>query len=241
MAHNLKDVYEIVHKFVGGGAIMCGRKYASEELTWDEYREMLSIMQPTSNLQPNYNIAPTHIMPVCIWERGQTSLQPMQWGLIPTWAKDTTRSYMMTNARSETLEEKPSFKNLLKSCRCAVLVSGFYEWKRDGKSKQAHKVERSDGKPMILAGLWADNPVFETMTYTVITTAASPAFEPIHNRLPAILEPDQVQTWLNGQWSDARTILKPYTGEIDIVPVSNDVGNIRNNYPELLSPIALMD
>ncbi len=216
---------------------MCGRKYASEELTWAEYREMLSIIQPTSNLQPNYNIAPTHIMPVCVWESGRASLKPMQWGLIPTWAKDTKRSYAMTNARSETLEEKPSFRNLLKSCRCAVLVSGFYEWKRDGKRKQAHKVQRSDGKPMILAGLWADNPVLETTTYTVVTTNATRAFAPIHNRLPAILEPDQVRTWLAGQWSEAGAMLEPYAGKIEAVPVSNDVGNVRNNHPELLNPV----
>lgn len=218
---------------------MCGRKYASEELTWTEYREMLNIIEPSSNLQPNYNIAPTNIMPVCVWEAGRPVLRPMQWGLIPTWAKDTSRSYSMTNARSETLEEKPSFKNLLNSCRCAVLVSGFYEWKREGKSKQAYKIERSDGRPIILAGLWADNPFFETTTYSVITTAATPAFKAIHNRLPAILEPDQVRTWLEGQWTDAGSILRPYEGDIDVVAVSNDVGNVRNNHPELLRPLDL--
>lgn len=217
---------------------MCGRKYASEELTWAEYRDILNITGiPSSNLQPNYNIAPTQIMPVCIWQNGKPVLVPMQWGLIPTWAKDTTRSYNMINARSETLTEKASFKNLLKSCRCAVLVSGFYEWKRDGKSKQAHKIERSDGAPMILAGLWAENPTLETTTYTVITTAATPCFEPIHNRLPVILERDQVKGWLHGSWSDVEPILRPYTGELDVAAVSNDIGNVRNNYAGLLQSI----
>lgn len=217
---------------------MCGRKYASEELTWAEYREMLDITGiPSSNLEPDYNIAPTHIMPVCVARSGKHYLEPMQWGLIPTWAKDTTRSYSMINARSETLTEKPSFKNLLKSCRCAVLVSGFYEWKRDGKTKQAHRVQRADGRPMILAGLWADNPVFESITYSIITTAATPAFKPIHNRLPAILERDQVATWLHGNWSDAAYMATPYSGKLDVRQVSNDVDNVRNNHAELITPL----
>lgn len=218
---------------------MCGRKYASEELTWAEYREVLDITStpPNTNFQPNYNIAPTHVMPVAVNEGGQNVLRPMPWGLIPRWAKDSTRSYNMINARAETLEEKSSFKELLKSCRCAALVSGFYEWKRVGKSKQAHRIQRADGQPMILAGLWADNGHFEITTYTIVTTAATPAFEAIHNRLPAILESDQVSIWLRGGWSDAKPLTQPYGGELDVVPVSNDVGNVRNNYAELVRPL----
>ncbi|MEO9635806.1 MAG: SOS response-associated peptidase [Parasphingorhabdus sp.] len=215
---------------------MCGRKYASEELTWAEYREALDITgtPPNTNFQPNYNIAPTHVMPVAVHESTQHVLRPMMWGLVPTWAKDATRSYNMINARAETLEEKPSFKNLLKSCRCAVLVSGFYEWKRDGKTKQAYRIERADGEPMILAGLWAENGYLETTTYSIITTNATPAFGPIHNRLPAILERDQVATWLHGQWSHAKSMTEPYSGDLDVKPVGNAVGNVRNNYAELL-------
>lgn len=217
---------------------MCGQKYASEELTWAEYRETLDITGiPASNLQPNYNIAPTHIMPVAVHEGSNHVLKPMQWDLIPTWQKDWSRNYSMINARSETLTEKPSFKNLLKSCRCAILVSGFYEWKREGKSKQAHRIQRADGSPMILAGLWADNGYLETTTYSIITTPATPTFEPIHNRLPVILERDQVATWLHGSWNDAQSMTQPYSGDLDIHPVSNAVGDVRNNYAELIDPI----
>lgn len=218
---------------------MCGRKYASEELTWAEYREALDITgtPPNTNFQPNYNIAPTHIVPVAIWQNGRHVLVPLQWGLIPTWQKDWSRNYTMTNARAETVEEKPSFRNLLKSCRCAVLVSGFYEWKRAGKTKQAHRIQRADGEPMILAGLWADNEYLETTTYTLITTDATSAFEKVHNRLPAIIEPDQVKTWLHGSWNDAKHMTRPYQGPLNIAPVSNEVGNVRNNYPELLTTL----
>lgn len=218
---------------------MCGRKYASEELTWAEYREILDITgtPPNTNFQPNYNIAPTHIMPVAVHDSTQHVLKPMQWGLIPTWAKERNQSYSMINARAETVEEKPSYRNLLKSCRCAILVSGFYEWKREGKTKQAHRIQRADGKPMILAGLWADNGYLETTTYTLITTDATPAFEKVHNRLPAIIEPDQVKAWLHGSWNDAKHMTLPYQGVLDVEPVSNDVGNVRNNGPDLLTPI----
>lgn len=219
---------------------MCGRKYASEKLTWAEYREVLDITSiPPSNLEPNYNIAPTDIMPVAVHESTQRVLRPMQWGLVPTWAKEHNRSYSMINARAETIEEKPSYRNLLKSCRCAVLVSGFYEWKRDGKINRAHRIQRADGAPMILARLWADNGYLETTTYTLITTAATPAFENVHHRLPAIIEPDQVTAWLHGRWNDAKAMTRPYQGALDIVSISHDVGNVRNNYPQLLTPLQI--
>ena len=218
---------------------MCGRKYASEELTWAEYREILDITQapPDTNLQPNYNIAPTHKVPVCIEQDGERSLELLQWGLLPHWAKDKKVGYKMINARSETLEEKASFKPLLESHRCIVPVSGFYEWKRDGKGKQAHKIEHADGRPMLLAGLWTENSSLGVKTYTVVTTGATATFEAIHNRMPAILVKDQIGNWLAGEWKQAAELLSPFGGSLSIVPVSNDVGNVKNNYPELLQSL----
>jgi len=218
---------------------MCGRKYSSKDLTWADYRESLMLIKPPqSNLQPHYNIAPSHIMPVAHYESGQHVLSPMQWGLIPTWAKDNSRRFNMANARAETLEEKASFKNLIKSCRCAVLVSGFYEWQRDGKIKQAHKVEHRDDKPMILAGLYAHNPYMETTTYTLITTPASPSFSAIHHRQPAILDKEDVAGWLHGPWREAKNLTRPYSGDIKATPISNDVGSVRNNHIGLLNSIS---
>ena len=221
---------------------MCGRKYASEELTWAEYREMLDITaQPASNLQPNYNIAPTHMVLAGRSRNGVRQVDPLHWGLVPHWAKDTKIASKMINARAETLEEKPSFKPLLESKRCAVLVSGFYEWQRglgpSKKDKQAYKVERGDYSTMILGGLWTENPSLGLTSYTLVTTAASQDFSAYHHRLPLILEPEQVTDWLEGDWKGARSLLAPYDGALAVTAISNAVGNVRNTGPELLAPI----
>jgi putative SOS response-associated peptidase YedK len=228
---------------------MCGRKYAHEELTWGDYRDMLSLVPsvPASNFQPNYNIAPTHEVPVGFADaEGAHRLALMRWGLVPHWAKDAKIGAKMINARAETLTEKPSFKPLLKAHRCAILVSGFYEWKRPenpnrAKEKQAHKIAHASGAPMIMAGLWTRNPALELTSYTVITTAASDEMAPVHHRMPAILDPGldpgAVDRWMDGAWDDAAPLLTPHPGPLAITPISNAVGNVRNNYPELLDPL----
>ena len=234
---------------------MCGRKYAAEELNWAEYRAILDIVgpddrraAPDDNFPPNYNIAPTHQVPVVraggdgAGDRAAT-LTRLQWGLVPRWAKDAKIGYKMINARAETLTEKPSFKNLVARHRCVIPVSGFYEWQRGlgpkGKDKQAHKVARADGAPLLLAGLWTRHAGLGLSSYTVITTAATPAFAPLHHRLPMMLERDQLGAWLTGDWDAARALIQPYAGAIVATPVSNDVGKVANNYPALLDPVAV--
>ena len=232
----------------GGNKNMCGRKYADEDLNWAEYREALSIISPApqDNFPPNYNIAPTMEVPVGFSrsdEKGRRHrvLERMRWGLIPHWAKDQKIGAKMINARSETLAEKPSFAPLIKANRCIIPVSGFYEWQRSGSgksaAKQAYKIARSDGKPMLFGGLWTAHPGFEIRSYTVITTAATPAFQSIHHRLPLILEQDAVDCWLEGDWDDAKSLIHPVEADISPVKISNDVGNVRNNSPELLNPL----
>lgn len=177
---------------------MWGRKYSHEGLSWEEYGDLMRLIPsapPPSNFQPNYNIAPTHEVPVCIAEEGERRLELLRRELVPHWAKEAKVGYKMINARAETLTEKPSFKPLLKSRRAIVAVSGFYEWKREGKDKQAHTIEHASGKPMMMAALWAENSALDMRSYTVITTAASDAMAPVHHRMPAILEKDQVDGW----------------------------------------------
>ena len=217
---------------------MCGRKYSDEELTWADYKEMLEIIQPPpdTNFQPNYNICPTQKVPVCAVIDGQRVLKQMHWGLLPPWAKDTKYAAKMINARSETLSEKPSFKPLLDRNRCIIVVSGFYEWYRDGKSKIPYKVERGDQKPMMLGGLWTHNRNLEMDSYTVITTVAPPEFEHIHHRAPVIVEPDEVATWLTENWENAKIIAAPYQNSMIATEVSSVVNSNRNNGPELLEP-----
>lgn len=202
---------------------------------------MLSLVPsvPATNFQPNYNIAPTHDVPVGFADaEGARQLALMRWGLVPHWAKEAKIGAKMINARAETLTEKPSFRPLLKTHRCAILVSGFYEWKRDGKAKQAHKIALASGKPMVMAGLWTENPELDITSYAVITTAASDQMAAIHHRMPAFLDTDALGRWFDGEWEEAAPLLDPYSQPLTITAISNDVGNVRNNYPELLDPLS---
>lgn len=129
----------------------------------------------------------------------------MTWGLVPSWSKDKTRSASMINARSETLAERPSFRNLLSKYRCVIPIQGFYEWQvlaGDAKkpNKQAHYISRSDGQVMTVAGLWttwkdSEGTVLETCT--IITVEATNKLAEIHHRMPAILERENIETWLD--------------------------------------------
>jgi putative SOS response-associated peptidase YedK len=218
---------------------MCGRKFSHEELTWAEYRDILAIVQPppNSNFQPNYNICPTQQVPVCINREGQRSLELLNWGLLPAWAKDTKYAAKMINARAETLTEKPSFKPLLEKNRCIIMVSGFYEWQRERQRKIPYKVERSDKEPMLLAGLWTRNDYLDINSYTVITTAAAASFAPIHHRSPVILERTDIDTWLDGAWDEARNFATTYQGNLSAIRISDAVNSNRNNGRHLLDPL----
>lgn len=221
---------------------MCGRKFSDESLSWSVYRDQLNLFadHPPSNFAPNYNIAPTHMVPVCLMEDGNRVLRALQWGLLPFWAKEKKVGYSMINAKAETLEEKRSFSPLLKSKRCVVPVSGFYEWQRKSKTdKQAFAISRVDDQPLLLAGLWASNSNLEVETYTVITRAPNEFVAQVHNRMPAILEKDDVDTWLDGEWRDALPLLQREVKNdvLRAYPVSNDVGKVANNYASLIEPV----
>jgi len=155
-------------------------------------------------LRPNHNVAPTSKIYVLTQDDSRKYVNVMTWGLVPSWSKDKTRSASMINARSETLGEKPSFRNLLTKNRCVIPIQGFYEWQvlpSDTKKpkKQAHYISRSDGQVMTLAGLWttwkdADNSLLETCT--IITIEATNKLNEIHHRMPVILERETIDEWL---------------------------------------------
>ena len=99
--------------------------------------------------------------------------------------------------------------------------------------------QRAAGGRRRLAGLWTRHAGLGLSSYTVITTAATPAFAPLHHRLPMMLERDQLGAWLTGDWDAARALIQPYAGAMVATPVSNDVGKVANNYPALLDPVAV--
>ena len=133
---------------------MCGRYLFTSPL--EAIQQVFKFDQMT-NLGPNYNVAPTHEMPIVRRKKGdrRNELAVARWGLIPHWAKDTKIAYSTINARSETAASKPTFRDAFKKRRCLVPADGFFEWRRDGQEKVPHLIRLKGGGPFAFAGLWS--------------------------------------------------------------------------------------
>ena len=149
-----------------------------------------------------YNVAPTdEVLAVTTDKQGVPRGELLRWGLVPSWAKDPSIGSKMINARVETVAEKPAFRRAFGRYRCLIIADGFYEWRRTaGGRKQPFRITREDHEPFAFAGLWSiwrEQPERILRTCTILTTAANPAIEPLHNRMPVILAPGHEQEWLD--------------------------------------------
>ncbi|MCJ2037109.1 SOS response-associated peptidase [Methylobacterium sp. J-068] len=200
------------------------------------------------NFPPRYNVAPTQPVPVVLAEGERRQFRLVRWGLWPSWVKDPKDFPLVINARAETLREKPTFRGALRHRRCVFLADGFYEWRREGKGRSATKtpfmIRRADRAPMALAGLWenwlgADGS--EVDTAAIVTTDANGTMAAVHDRMPAILSPEQVEPWLDtrGVEPDAAvTLCRPCPDEwLTLDPVSSRVNNARIDAPDLIEPV----
>lgn len=192
-------------------------------------------------LAPRYNIAPTQQVPVVRMTTSGRELVPMRWGLVPFWAKDVKIGNRMINARAETVASKPAFRNAYKSRRCLVPADGYYEWQKRGKEKQPFYIHMEDGQPFAMAGLWESwhtGKEDAVESFTIITTDANAATEPVHDRMPAILSPEEYEMWLDPEFEgkDALfALLRPYElEEIVLEPVSTHVNNPRHEDAECI-------
>jgi len=164
----------------------------------------------------------------------------MRWGLIPYWAKDAAMGAPMINAMSETAAEKPAFKEPMRRRRCLIPADGFYEWRRGGGGKkQAFNIGMRNDELFAFAGLWDrwKNPEGKTIeTCTVLTTAANALVADVHDRMPAILRPEDYDLWLDpGVTDPARVaeLLRPYDArQMRKYPVSDFVNRAENEGPE---------
>jgi putative SOS response-associated peptidase YedK len=191
---------------------------------------------------PRYNVAPTQVAPVVIEREGARERLDARWGLLPHWVKDpATFRTTLFNARAESAAEKPSFRDAFRRARCAVPASGFYEWsKRDG-SKQPHHIVRGDGAPLAFAGLYSVHRDAGP-TFTILTTTANEAIAPLHDRMPVILQRDELARWLDPDESSAEALgdlLAPAPDDaLEAYPVGKAVGNSRLEGPELVQRLA---
>jgi len=197
------------------------------------------------NLVPRYNIAPSQPVAV-IPNTGDNTLSMYRWGLIPSWSKDPSIGERMINARSETLAEKPSFRNAYRRRRCLILADGFFEWKQSPsmKSKQPIYIRLKEAHPFAFAGLWelwSAPDGSEVRTCTIITTQPNSLLEPIHNRMPVILSPKMYNKWLTPNdmlATQLDELLVSYPAdEMIAYPISKLVNSPQYDSPELINPI----
>jgi putative SOS response-associated peptidase YedK len=205
---------------------MCGR-YSLACI--DDLCGRFRIIDPAIGFRSHFNIAPGSTNPVIVaHERAEAVM--MQWGLVPHWAKDITVTNRPINARAESLAEKPMFRDLLRSQRCLVPASGFFEWKREWGRKIPFYIHVKDDLVFGFAGLYDvwRNPAGTTLrTYTIITTTANTLMAPIHDRMPVILKQDDEMRWLSRDVlpaDEVHRILAPYpAGLMEAYPVSERV------------------
>jgi len=221
---------------------MCGRYTlaAAVEIVAAQF----DLPHTPATLTPRYNIAPGQAVAVvrCA-DDGVRCLDSLQWGLVPTWAKDPAIGRRLINARAETLATKPSFRDALRRRRCLIPADGFYEWRRLAGRKQPYWVTRADGRPFGFAGLWerwrgAEGQMLESCT--IVTTTANASLTAIHHRMPLIVYPQHYGRWLDPARRDARALLALLgDGDCETLiarPVSTAVNNPRRDAPELIAP-----
>jgi putative SOS response-associated peptidase YedK len=245
---------------------MCGR-YAASRDPADLVEEFEVDQAPAEALAPDYNVAPTKKVYVVLARESddggvRRELDVARWGLVPSWAKDPSIGSRLINARMETVAEKPSFRRAFARRRCLVPADGYYEWYtptdpdaprgRGGKPvKQPFFIHPTDGHPMAMAGLYEwwrdptrdeDHPAAWLLSMTLLTTTAEDGLGRIHDRMPLLVPRERWVRWLDpavdGRADGATDLLVPAApGLLAAYPVSTAVNSVRNNGPELLTPL----
>jgi putative SOS response-associated peptidase YedK len=222
---------------------MCGRyrrTTAEEELA---RRYHISI-PPQRDLPISWNIAPTQDVLAIRFnpESKQRTLDALRWGLIPYWAMDPKIAYKTINARVETVETAPSYREAFKKRRCLIPVDGFYEWKKVLGGKIPYSISMKDGSPFVFAGLWEgwkDPAKGEWLrTCTIITGEPNELVREIHTRMPVILPEEHHDAWLSAE--AGKEVLVPFPADrMRAWPISPRVNTPGNDDPEIITPIEL--
>jgi putative SOS response-associated peptidase YedK len=220
-----------------------------------EIAHAFSAVDSGQHLALNFNISPTSDVFVLRAIGGEVRIDVMSWGLAPVWAKDVSRAASLINARSESVAEKPSFRNLISRHRCVMPMNAYYEWKPmkiAGKAmkqpfaffpgKNSEYDHESHFAVASLWSTWSDGEGNELDTCVALTTEANERVSQVHNRMPVLLTKDGVVQWLS---NDVVAPLHLANGIPDVAvqfsAVSTDVNNARNHGPQLLEPITLVE
>ena len=225
---------------------MCGRyRLSRRKQLVAEYFDAVS---GEDEWNPRYKIAPTQPVPIIRQhpKEPRRELSLVRWGLIPSWAKDTSGAARMVNARSETAAARPAFRDALASRRCLVPADGFYEWVRTGTAKQPYCFEVDDGELFAFAGLWErwkDLSGQWIKSCSILTTTPNVVTSAVHDRMPVILGPADYDLWLDPGMKNVGAlseILKPYDARMmRCYPVSTRLNQVQNDDAECAKPIEL--
>lgn len=187
---------------------------------------------------PRYNIAPGQLVPVVGTGAGGRGIALMRWGLIPYWAKEPGTGLKMINARVETIEQKPSFRESFRLRRCLIPADGFYEWKKINGAKHPMRITLIGNPVFAFAGIWdrrvgpGGTPEY---TFSILTTVANDFMLDIHDRMPVILTNErEYHTWLN---QPDKKLLKPYHGFMEAYRVTSKVNSPQNDCPECINKV----
>ncbi|BBH19660.1 putative SOS response-associated peptidase YoqW [Paenibacillus baekrokdamisoli] len=196
--------------------------------------------------KPKYNVAPGQMIMAIISDGEKNKLGELKWGLVPSWADDPKISNKMLNARSETVWDKPAFKQLIRRKRCIIPADGFYEWRKDEVGKQPMRITLRDRSLFSMAGLydtWLTPEGHKLSTCTILTTEPNELMLPIHNRMPVILSQENETIWLDRSLQDQQhlnALLKPFPAQLlEAYPVAAAVGNVANDNAACIEPIRL--
>lgn len=233
---------------------MCGR-FVSARKRLELLEEFAATRDGVgADRDPDYNVAPTKRIYAVLDRADERELRLVRWGLVPSWAKDTSGGARMINARSETVAVKPAFRAAFTRRRCLIPADGYYEWVTEGKAKQPFYIYRTDGGVLAFAGiyeLWRDPLVPDDhddawyWSASVITTQAADEIGRIHDRTPMIITPESWADWLDPGNRDKElllSVMRPATaagpGGLESHPVSTAVNFVRNNGPSLIETLS---
>lgn len=220
---------------------MCGRFALAA--TGEEVAEHYQLSE-IPFVVPRYNIAPTQpVAAVRLNASEAREFTHFQWGLIPSWAKDPSMGSRMINARAETVADKPAFRAAFKRRRCLLPATGFYEWRKMNGHKQPMYIREAGGGLVSLAGLWevwqsANGGQLETCT--ILTTTANALMEPIHDRMPLILDSQDYDMWLSPDTpaDQLNHLLRPFDpAHLLAYPVGTAVNKPQNDTPDIIEPV----
>ncbi len=222
---------------------MCGRYILNRKI--DEVAEFFGAATPEISIHPasRFNIAPTQAAPVARLREGAPCLDALHWGLVPHWAPDTKGAARLINARSETVLEKRSFRDAMRSRRCLVPADGFYEWRPGDPAKVPHWIRPATGGLFAFAGIWSEwrvpNSDTRLETFSILTTSAQGCLGALHHRFAVVVPEALHRAWLDPQVAPetfSRIYHPPPVAQILVTPVNTRLNKATFEGPECLAP-----